>query len=394
MPLPPELEATVTDLVEARAGQLVALSHDVWDHPELAYEEVHAHDVLCAALEEAGLEVERSAYGIPTAFRATAGTEGPLVAVCCEYDALPGIGHGCGHNVIAAAGVGAGLAAAALAEELGGRIVVLGTPAEEGGGGKVHMIERGAFDGVAAALMVHPADADLDSFHAIAVHELHCEYHGLAAHAAAAPEMGRNALDAAVLGYVNVAALRQHIASDERVHGIITDGGDKPNVVPSHAATQWYVRSPNRESLAALEPRVLAALAAGAAAAGCEMTSEWPNPAYDELVPIPGLDAVYARHAARRGRTVLPRSTAPKFLGSTDMGNVSHVVPSIHPMIAVAPSGVPIHSEDFALHARGPGGDRGVLDGAYALAATVVECWSDSALRSEAADQLVASRAQ
>ena len=389
-----DLDATIAGLVEDRADQLVGISHDLWEHPELAYEEVHAHDVLCAALEAAGLEVERSAFDLPTAFRATAGTEGPLVAVCCEYDALPGIGQACGHNVIAAAGLGAGLAAAALADQMGGRVVVLGTPAEEGGGGKVHMIDRGAFDGVSAALMVHPADADLDSLHAIAVHELHCEFHGLAAHAAAAPEMGRNALDAAVLGYVNVAALRQHIASDERVHGIITDGGDKPNIVPAHAASQWYVRSPNRESLAALEPRVLAALAAGAAAAGCEMTSEWPNPAYDELLQVPSLDAVYARHAAVRGRTVRPRASAPRLVGSTDMGNVSQVVPSIHPMIAVAPPGVAIHTEEFAGHARSDSGDRAVLDGAYALAATVVELWADAALRSEAAGQHTAARAQ
>jgi len=256
------------------------------------------------------------------------------------------------------------------------------------------MIDRGAFDGVAAALMVHPADADLDSFHAIAVHELRCEYHGLAAHAAAAPEYGRNALDAAVLGYLNVAALRQHIASDERVHGIISDGGDKPNIVPAHAASQWYVRSPTSASLADLEPRVLAALSAGAAATGCEMTSEWPNPAYDELVQVPSLDAVYARHAAGRGRTVRRKSSAPRLVGSTDMGNVSHVVPSIHPMIAVAPGGVAIHTEEFARHARGPGGDRAVLDGAFALAATVVDLWSDEALRSDASAELAVARAQ
>ncbi len=394
MALDPDIEAAIASLVDTRSEQLLDISHDLWDHPELAYDEVHAHEVLCAALEDAGMEVERSAYDIPTAFRATAGSEGPLVAVCCEYDALPGIGHGCGHNVIAAAGLGAGLAAAALAEELGGRVVVLGTPAEEGGGGKVLMIERGAFDGVTAALMVHPADADLDSFHAIAVHELRCEYHGRAAHAAAAPEHGRNALDAAVLGYVNVAALRQHIASDERVHGIITHGGDKPNVVPAYAASQWYVRSPTRTSLALLEPRVEAALTAGAAAAGCEMTSEWPNPAYDELLSVPSLDAVYAHHAARRGRRVHPKSSAPRFVGSTDMGNVSHVVPSIHPMVAVAPPGVAIHTEEFALSARGTGGDRGVLDGAYALAATVAEVWSDAALRTHALAELSASRAQ
>ena len=375
-----EAKQRIVAAVESRSERLIDVSHSIWEHPELCYAEHHAHDLLCDALEAEGIAVERGAFDIPTAFRAEAGGEGPTIVVCCEYDALPGIGHACGHNVIAAAGLGAGLAAAEVAHELGGRVVILGTPAEEGGGGKVFMIERGAFEGVDAAMMVHPADADLDSLWAIAIHELHCEYHGRAAHAAAAPHRGVNALDAAVLGYMGVAALRQHIEGHERIHGIFTHGGDKPNIVPSRVAMEWYVRSGTRESLAALKPRVLAALEAGAMAAGATMEHSWPNPPYDDLLDNAPLDAAYAANLAGRGRTVLSKNLRPEFLGSTDMGNVSHLVPSIHPMIAVAPDGVAIHTAEFAEHARGPGGDRAVIDGAIAMAATMVDLWTDASL--------------
>jgi amidohydrolase len=379
-------ERVVAD-VRARSDQLLDVSHSIWEHPELCYEERHAHEVLCGALESAGLEVERGAYGLDTAFRATAGSEGPTIVVCCEYDALPGIGHACGHNVIAAAGLGAGVAAAALADELGGRIVVLGTPAEEGGGGKVLMIERGALDDVDAAMMVHPADADLDSFWAIAIHELTCTYHGRSSHAAAAPHLGINALDAAVLGYVGVATLRQHIESHERVHGVFTHGGDKANIVPDRAAMQWYVRSGTTESLARLKPRVVAALEAGAHATGATVDIDWKHPPYSDLVDNSSLLAAYGANLAGRGRTLGSKVDRPDFIGSTDMGDVSHTVPSIHPMIAVAPPGTSIHTPEFAEHARSARGDAAVVDGAIALAQTVVDLWTDPALLAAARDE-------
>lgn len=367
----------VGERIAARRDDLLRVSHDIWDHPELCYEEHHAHDLLTGVLDDAGFAVERSAFGLDTAFAARLGSgDGPTVAVLCEYDALPGIGHACGHNIIAAAGLGAALGAAGVVDETGGNLVVLGTPAEEGGGGKIAMIDAGAFDGIDAAVMVHPADADLDSFWALAIHELHVHYEGRAAHAAAAPERGRNALDAAVLGYTAVAALRQHIGRGERIHGIFTHGGDKPNVVPHRASTHWYVRSGDRDGLDALKPRVLAALESGAAATGCTVTHEWgPSPAYDDLVLHPALDALYAANLAATGRTVASRDLRPEFMGSTDMGNVSHLVPSLHPMIKAAPDGVAIHTEEFAAHARGPLGDGAVVDGALALAHTLVDLW-------------------
>ena len=356
---------------------LLDASHQIHAHPELNYEEHFAHDLLTELLEGEGLAVERHAYGLDTAFAARAGTSGPTIAVLCEYDALPGIGHACGHNIIATAGLGAGLAAAALAEEVGGRVVVLGTPAEEGGGGKILMAQAGAFDGVDAAMMVHPAGLDLARMNVIAVQEVTATYTGEAAHAAAFPHRGRNALDAAVLGYMNVAALRQHIRPDERIHGIFTKGGDKPNIVPAQAETHWIVRSPEHP-----DPGTAAATGSrrasrpGAAAAGCEIELEWKDVAYadmlDNEVDGRACTSPTARPSAARSSS---RTAGAVVVGSTDMGNVSYVVPSIHPMIQAAPGG----RADPHAGVRGPrpgrAGDRAVVDGAKAMAMTVADLW-------------------
>ncbi len=369
----------VKDRIVARVDELaevlVEASHTIHAHPELAFEEHQASELLAGLIEDHGLEVERGAFGLPTAFVARAGSEGPTVAVLCEYDALPGIGHACGHNIIATAGLGAGLVAAGLADELGGRVVLLGTPAEESGGGKVLMADRGALDGVDAAMMVHPAGADLRSMNAIAIHQCWVDYHGAAAHAAAAPHRGRNALDAAVLGYVNVAALRQHIRPDERIHGIFTRAGDAANVVPAETAAVYFVRSPTLARLQPLKERVLACLEAGATAAGCTMDHEWRDPAYADLVDVDAFTDLYVANAARLGRTVQDHRVVPGVVGSTDMGNVSYRVPSIHPMIAVAPPHVVIHTEEFTTYAGGETGDQAVVDGAKAMAMTVADLW-------------------
>jgi amidohydrolase len=372
--------------VERRADVLIEASHEIHAHPELNFEEHFAHDLLSSLIEGDGVEVERSAFDIDTAFVARAGSEGPTIAVLCEYDALPGIGHACGHNIIGTAGVGAGLAAAALADELGGRVVILGTPAEEGGGGKVLMADRGAFDGVDAAMMVHPAGADLTAMNVIAVQQYHVTYEGEAAHAAAFPHKGRNALDAAVLGYMNVAALRQHIRPTERIHGIFTEAGDKPNIVPARTKAQWMVRSPTIRTLEPLKARVHSCLEAGAHASGCTMDGTWIDPVYADMVDNEVMVGLYGENAAALGRpTIDPRQGTP-VVGSTDMGNVSYVVPSIHPMIKVAPAHVSIHTPEFAGYARGPDGDKAVVDGALAMAWTVADLW----LRDGVLDQATA----
>lgn len=377
------MRAALEAAVDTWAPRLLDLSHAIHARPELAYQEHFAHDAICDLLAEGGLTVQRGAYGLPTAFRAEAGSGQPTIAVLCEYDALPEIGHACGHNVIAAAGAGAAIAAAALAERCGGKVVALGCPAEEGGAGKVALIEAGAFDDIDAAMMIHAADADLTSIDAIAIHEADVVYSGRASHAAAAPEMGRNALDAAVLGYMNIAALRQHIASDERVHGIFTESGTAANVVPDRTRATWYVRSPTLAGLEALKSRVVACIEAGAAAAGCEVEISWPRPAYADMRDNQALLACFAANAERLGRPLQPPG-ASRVVGSTDMGNVSHVVPSIHPMLKAAPPGVAIHTKAFCEHSAAASGDATVIDGAKAMALTVGDLWMTPSLIEQA----------
>ena len=374
-----EAKRRVCAEVDRLAPELLDVSHRIHAHPELCFEEHHAHDLLTEVMTDHGLAVQRRAHGLDTAFEARSGAgAGPVIAVVCEYDALPGIGHACGHNIIAAAGLGAGLAAASVADEAGGRLALMGTPAEEGGGGKELMLRNGAFADADAAMMIHPANHELRVFHAVAIHRLTARYRGEAAHAAAAPEHGRNALDAAVLGYNAVAALRQHIRDDERIHGVFTDGGTKPNIVPVTAEAEWYVRSTNLDTLEPLKERVAACLQAGADAAGCALDIEWADPAYADMNDNPALLDSYVSNLGAVGRVPVSASKA-RVVGSTDMGNVSYVTPSIHPMIKVAPDDVPIHTPAFADHARGPEGDAAVIDGAKAMAMTVVDCWLDGA---------------
>jgi amidohydrolase len=382
------LKQQVCDEVDRRADVLLDASHRIHARPELGFEEHHAHDLLTSILEDGGLDTERAAFGVATAFQASAGGgDGPLVAVMCEYDALPDIGHACGHNVIATAGLGAALAAAAVVDAAGGRLAVFGTPAEEGGGGKIVMARRGAFAGVDAALMIHPADADLLAMSTIAIQQLLVRYEGRAAHAAAFPWEGRNALDAAVLGYVNVAALRQHIEPAERIHGIFTKAGERPNIVPREAAAHWYVRSPTMASLETLKARVLTCLEAGALATGCTMTHDWNEFPYAEVRDNTAMMQAFAANAGRIGRPMADPADGHRVVGSTDMGNVSYLTPTIHPMIQVAPLGVSIHTPEFTGFAGGAEGDRAVIDGAKALAMTVVDLWTDAAMLGAAREE-------
>jgi amidohydrolase len=387
------LRTSILEYVDQHAAVLLDVSHSIHAKPELGFEEHHAHDLLCSVLRDAGLDTESSAYGLPTAFQATAGSgDGPLIAILLEYDALPEIGHACGHNVIASAGLGAGLAAAHIADQTGGRVLILGTPAEEGGGGKVILADRGALDGVAAAMMIHPGDADLLSMNAIALQRLTANYKGQASHAAAAPWAGKNALDAAVLGYMNIAALRQHITPDERIHGIFTHGGDKPNIVPHRAESLWYVRSPTIASLQPLKARVETCLEAGAAASGCSCTLTWndgPETYWDMRDNLAMLGS-FADNAEALGRPLGDPRMGHKVTGSTDMGNISYRVPSIHPMLQVAPRGVPIHSPEFTAYAGAAEGDDAVLDGAKAMALTVLDLWSKPGVLAAATEEFMA----
>ena len=380
-----EAKKEICSYIDSIAPELIELSHSIHSQPELAYEEHFAHECLTKTLSEKGLEVEKGAYELDTAFEANAGSSGPIIALLCEYDALPGIGHACGHNIIAAAGIGAGLAASEFTEPFKGRLRILGTPAEEGGGGKVKMLNKGAFDSVEAVLMIHPADADLPNISSLAVQQLKATYTGKAAHAAAAPEKGINALDGAVLGYMGVAALRQHIASDERLHGIFTNGGQKANIVPETAEAVWYARSSTMERLEILKARLVETLYGGARSAGCDIQIEWVNEPYAEVLDNTPLLEAYMKNSESVGR-VIKAADDDGVVGSTDLGNVSHVVPSIHPMVKVAPKGTAIHTVDFEKCAKSEEGDKGLLDSAKSLAMTVLDCWNDPSLLKDAKD--------
>ena len=380
-----EAKKEICSYIDSIAPELIELSHSIHAQPELAYEEHFAHECLTKTLSEKGLEVEKGAYELDTAFEANAGSSGPIIALLCEYDALPGIGHACGHNIIAAAGIGAGLAASEFTEPFNGRLRILGTPAEEGGGGKVRMLNKGAFDSVEAVLMIHPADADLPNISSLAVQQLKATYTGKAAHAAAAPEKGINALDGAVLGYMGVAALRQHIATDERLHGIFTNGGQKANIVPETAEAIWYARSSTMERLEILKARLVETLYGGARSAGCDIQIEWVNEPYAEVLDNTPLLEAYMKNSESVGR-VIKAADDDGVVGSTDLGNVSHVVPSIHPMVKVAPKGTAIHTVDFEKCAKSEEGDKGLLDSAKSLAMTVLDCWNDPSLLKDAKD--------
>jgi amidohydrolase len=360
---------------------LTALSHRIHARPELAFEEEHAARWCAEALDAAGFAVEPGICGLPTAFAARAG-RGPLHLVfCAEYDCLPGMGHACGHNVIAAIAVGAGIAAARVADDVGLTVSVLGTPAEERGGGKVLLLERGAFAGVHAALMVHPAPVDAVEPPTLAWSHFDVHYTGKAAHASAFPEFGVNAADAITVAQTAIGLLRQHIRRGDRIHGIVTDGGDAPNVVPAHAAASYIVRAESLGELDEIRGKVLRCFEAGALATGAQLEVRPSGPPYAEVVHDGALAALYRRNAEALGRSfpdlgpLLERSAA-----STDMGNVSHALPSIHPVIGIESLPAVNHQPEFAAHCVTPAADRAIADGGLALAWTAIDIARDAAL--------------
>ncbi|HMJ75569.1 MAG TPA: M20 family metallopeptidase [Iamia sp.] len=368
------LKDLVRDDVSSRRAELVDLSHRVHAHPELCFEEERAAAWAAEALSDGGFAVEAGVCDLPTAFVAAVGT-GPLaIAVCAEYDALPEIGHACGHNIICAAAVGAGLSLVDLVDDLGITLKVIGTPAEEGGGGKVLMLERGGFAGVHGAMMVHPAPFDIEWMPCNAMAHVDVHYHGREAHAAAFPEMGLNAADALTVAQVGIGLLRQHIGSAERIHGIVTDGGSAPNVVPGHAAGKWFIRSPDLGRLELLEERVRRCFEAGGIATGCTTEIIDASPRYSEFVEAPDLRAPYRANAEALGREFPDLAEyLEKIPGSTDMANVSREIPSIHPMIGLDCYPATNHQPDFTAAAITPAADQAVVDGAIGLAQTCID---------------------
>jgi amidohydrolase len=369
--------------IGAAREELLALSRRIHGHPELAFEEEKACAWLCEALAGAGFAVEAGAYWLPTAFTARVGP-GPLrLVVCAEYDALPGVGHACGHNLIAAMAVGAGLGLAEEADDLGVELTVLGTPAEERGGGKVLLLERGALDGVHAAMMVHPAPFELAAMPVIASTQFDVHYTGKEAHAAAYPDLGINAADALVVAQTAIGLLRQHLRPGDRVHGIVTKGGDAPNIVPARTSATYMARAATLEELAEVRAKVLRCFEAGALATGASMEVVSEQRPYAEMRHHPGLLAAYRRNAEALGRRLQDDQGGRRAPVSTDMGNVSQALPSIHPAISIDSAPVVNHQPEFTAHCVSPAAERALLDGAVAMAWTAVDAAGDGPLRAE-----------
>ena len=367
-----KLKLKVKDSVESQRQQLIQLSLNIHDNPELGFEEEKASAWLTSYLEDSGFHVERGIAGLATAFRATYGQGSPRIALLAEYDALPKIGHGCGHNIIAASAVGAGVASKSIIDQLGGSVVVLGTPAEEVFGGKIDMVKAGIFKEIDVAMIVHPDVRNMPTEEALACSSLEVEFFGRPAHAAAQPHRGINALDAMILAFTSVNSLRQHIRGDARIHGIITDGGEAPNIVPAHSAAVFLVRALDDDYLAELKDKVLNCFTGASVASGARLEYRWKDRTYAPMKNNMTLAGLFKQNLELLGRQV--EAFDPHFgLGSTDMGNVSQVVPSIHPTIAIAPLEVLVHTPEFAAAAASQAGQQGLMDAAKAMAMTVVD---------------------
>ncbi|CAN5221945.1 M20 family metallopeptidase [soil metagenome] len=361
-------------MVDRSATALIELSETLHADPETAWEEHRAAARVPVLLAQAGFQVQTSYLGLETAFLARFG-EGPTrVAICAEYDALPGLGHACGHNLIAAGAVGAALGLAAVADDAGLTVEVYGTPAEEGGGGKIEMLDRGAFAGVDLAMMIHPGPVDVAEARPFAVSHSRVSYTGKSAHAAAYPEDGLNAADAFTIAQVAIGLLRQQLPSNTRVHGVVMHAGDAPNAIPERAAGRWYIRAETLAQLTELEPRVMRCFEAGALATGCGLEIEAESRPYAEFRTDVTALSWYTNNATALGRVFAPDGLAARMnRASTDMGNVSQVVPAIHPYIGIGSLPATNHQREFAAFCVGQGAQKALLDGAAALAWTGID---------------------
>jgi len=362
--------------LDSALDELIEMSHRIHANPELGFEEEKASTWLCESLYRAGFTVEKGICELPTAFRARFGS-GPLhIGICAEYDCLPEIGHACGHNIIAASSVGAALAAAKVADEVGLTVSVIGTPAEEVGnaGGKILLLERDAFAGVHASMMVHPAPFDMLKAKIIAASMFEVQYTGKASHASAFPELGINAADALTVAQTSIGLLRQHIRSTDRIHGIVTHGGAAPNVIPARASAKYIVRSETLDQLEELRPKVHRCFEAGALATGAKLTIEGGDRPYAEMNHDEQMAILYRRNSEALGRpfqNLGEWETRPT--GSTDMGNVSRAIPSIHPMIGINSLPAVNHQPEFAAHCVTAEADKALVDGALAMAWTCID---------------------
>ena len=372
-------------------GDLVGLSRRIHDNPELGYEEEKASGWLADMLDGAGFKVERGICDLPTAFKATIGS-GPLhIAICAEYDALPGIGHACGHNVIAASSVGAAIAAAAVADDVGLTISVIGTPAEEvlKTGGKILLLDRGAFDGMHAAMMAHPAPWDVAMWPIVAASFFEVHYTGRASHASGFPHLGINAADAITIAQTSIGLLRQHLRQSDRVHGIVTKGGDAFNIIPASTSADFAVRARTLDDLGDVYEKVMRCFEAGALATGATLEVVGGDKPFAHMEDDVDMAGFYQANAEALGRKFpVPGGASPATPVSTDMGNVSLVLPSIHPALGIDCLPAVNHQPEFADATITPAAEQAIYDGALSLAWTAIDMASTPQTR----DRLLAGK--
>ena len=389
-----ELKERVVASVDAHRPELIRVSDTIHATPELGFEEHQAAALLTSRLEEAGFSVLRGVAGMETAFIASMQGQqpGPTVAFLAEYDALAGLGHACGHNIIAAAALGAGLAMETVLGELSGTIQVIGTPAEEGGGGKAIMVDAGVFDDVAAAMMIHPSGRNLLGRKALTAYGVTVEFFGKSAHAAAMPDEGINALDAILLTFAGINALRQHLRDDARIHGIISYGGDAPNIIPDYTRAELIVRAADTPYATEVLDKVQACAEGAALATGARLEFKLSGPRYDARLPNPTLVKLFKANLETLGLQV-EIATGKERLGSSDIGNVSQVVPTIHPYIAIAPEEVGGHTIEFREAAASAAGHEGLIHAAKALAMTAIDLLDEPENLAEAQRAFAAEKA-
>jgi amidohydrolase len=398
-----DLHARLEAHIESVRAEMVDLMLDLAAHPEVAFEEHRSSQAIVDLLARHGITAQKGVHGVETAIRAelpapeSAGADAPTLAVLSEYDALPVVGHGCGHNVIAVMGLGGFLGLAKLAEEdpaaVPARIVYLGTPAEEGHSGKEVMARAGAFDGLDAAVMAHGYGYDLADQLWLGRRTLTVEFHGHTAHASAQPFMGRNALDAASLMYQGVGLLRQQVPPSDRIHAVLTSGGDRASVIPDYARVEMYVRSPEPATLRDLSSRVHRIAQGAALMTDCGVTISWDNhPPSLSVRTNEALTGRWVEAQRRRGRDPLPRGVVSETLAaSTDFGNVSFRLPGMHPLIRISDAEVALHTREFAEAATSELAKSAAADGAYGLAATLLDVAHDPELARAVADEFEAA---
>lgn len=389
-PFTVELKARVCDYLDELAPRLIQISHTIHANPEIAFAEHESMKLLADTAEANGYTVTRGVAGLDTAFVGESRQgEGPTVAFLAEYDALPGLGHACGHNIIGTAATGAALAMQAIRDEIGGMVKLIGTPAEEGGGGKVIMAEHNIFDDLDAAMMVHPGTKAMTTRTTLAANRVTFEFFGKSAHAASRPFDGINALDACIQTFNNINALRQHLKPTVRIHGIITHGGDAPNIVPAYTSAEFSVRAADSDYSFEVLQKVIACAQAGALAAGATMKYEHTMH-YAQRIANPTLARLFGENISSLGEVVEePAHDEP--MGSSDMGNVSQLVPSIHPYVTIASPGVGGHTPEFAAAAKSAWGDQALIRSAKAMAMTAVDLMTQPDLLAQAKAEFAAT---